>query len=532
MYKTIAKKLAEKKAMRDKYIENFIAPLRTILAEKEITCEIKGRPKSIFSIWNKIKKSNTNFDQIYDLFAIRIIIDSKPENEKSDCWNVYSIISDIYRPNPKRLRDWISTPKNSGYESLHTTVLGPENKWVEVQIRTQRMDEIAEKGHAAHWRYKEGQNAVGALSWLASIRQILENPNPYGLEEDKNSRMELYTDEIFIFTPNGDLRKLPAKATVLDFAYDIHSNIGNTCTAGKINGKVVPIKQELQNGDKVEILTSKQQSPKHDWLSFVRTGKARGRIKKYLADLEYKDAEQGKEILQRKLQSFKVKFGDDNIHRILKHLGYKHANDLYLAIAQNKIDFTKIKELYSDAPKVDADKKPQAINTDDFKQKLNNKLTEETSSNLLIIDNNVDNVDYKLATCCNPIKGDDIFGFVSSAGGIKIHRLTCPNAFNMLERYPYRIIKTKWTSKDGNYQFAVGVRVTGNDEIGIVSNVTQVLSKDVKVKIRSFNISSRDGNFEGLLSLYIEDITKLDKLLDKIKSIKGVHTAIRFDSYR
>lgn len=531
IYKTIAKKIAEKKTIRDDYIQAFIKPLELTLKNRGIKCEIKGRPKSIFSIWNKIKNSNTDFNQIYDLFAIRIIIDSEIEDEKNDCWNVYSIVSDIYRPNPNRLRDWISSPKNSGYESLHTTVLGPDNKWVEVQIRTNRMDEIAEKGHAAHWRYKEGKNAVGSVSWLASIRQILENQNPDGLEEDKNSRIELYTDEIFIFTPQGDLRRLRANATVLDFAYEIHSNIGNTCTAGKINSKLVPIKQKLQNGDKVEILTSKLQTPKHDWLSFIKTSKARGRIKKYLADIEYKDAEQGKEILQRKLQSFKVKFGDDNLHKIIKQFRYKHTNDLYIAVTQNKVDFSEIKQLFSDAPKPDTEKKPVAIDANVFKKKLTRKIENE-SDNLLIIDNNIAHLDYKFATCCNPIKGDEIFGFISANGGIKIHRLRCPNATNMLQKYPYRIIKTKWSHSSAQHEFTVGIRIIGSDEIGIVSNVTQLLSNDLRVNIRSFNISSHDGNFEGLLSLYILNIQNLDKLLDKIKTIKGIHTAERFDSFK
>ncbi len=527
-YKTIAKKLAEKKKERDLYIKNFISPLKKLLKEKGIKCEIKGRPKSIYSIWNKIKKSNTDFEQIYDLFAIRIIIDSIPEDEKNDCWHVYSIISDIYRPNPKRLRDWISTPKNSKYESLHTTVLGPENKWVEVQIRTIRMDEVAEKGHAAHWRYKEGEKAVGSVSWLSHIRDILENPSPNGLEEDQNSRMELYTDEIFIFTPQGDLRKLRANATVLDFAYEIHSNIGNTCTAGKINGNVVPIKQQLKNGDKVEILTSKNQTPKRDWLSFVKTSKARGRIKKYLADIEYKDAEQGKEILFRKLQSIKVKFGDDNIHKILNQLKFKHANDLYLSIAQNKTDFSEIKKIFTESS--DSTKKHTAVNAEEFEKKIG-RLSEKETEDLLIIDENLSNVDYKFATCCNPIKGDNIFGFISANGGIKIHRLQCPNAANMLNKYHYRIIKAAWSKKGAKHNFAVGIRVIGSDEIGIVSNVTQFLSKDMKINIRSFNISSKDGNFEGFFSLYIYDTLNLDKLLERICTIKGVHFAERFDSY-
>lgn len=526
IYKTIAKKLAEKRTQRDEYIQKFIEPIQKNLEIKEF--EIKGRPKSIYSIWNKLKKSNVSFEHIYDLFAIRIIINSKLEDEKSDCWNVYSIVSDIYRPNPNRLRDWISSPKHSGYESLHTTVLGPENRWVEVQIRTKRMDEIAEKGYAAHWKYKEGASAVGSVSWLARIRSILENPEEESLEEDKNSRMQLYTDEIFIYTPQGDLRRLKAQATVLDFAYDIHGDIGNTCTGAKVNGKVVPIKHVLHNGDKIEILTAKSQTPKQDWLSFVVTSKARQRIKKYLKDLEYKEVEAGKEIIVRKFTQNKVKFGDDNVHKLLKFYGVKSALDLYVAASQNKLDISLLKDFFEDLNKNESEKKPITIDSQEFKEKLHKRLNAE-HDNLLIIDNSVDNVDYKLSPCCNPIKGDEIFGFLSAGGGIKVHRLNCPNAMNMLEKYPYRIIKTRWTNSQSNKEFNVGIRVIGNDDLSIINNITQIISRESNIKMRSINIYSNDGNFEGRLSLYITDNHHLHKLLEKIKSIKGVHTAERFD---
>lgn len=528
IYKTIAKKLAEKRTQRDEYIQKFIEPIQKNLEIKEFEFEIKGRPKSIYSIWNKLKKSNVSFEHIYDLFAIRIIINSKLEDEKSDCWNVYSIVSDIYRPNPNRLRDWISSPKHSGYESLHTTVLGPENRWVEVQIRTKRMDEIAEKGYAAHWKYKEGASAVGSVSWLARIRSILENPEEESLEEDKNSRMQLYTDEIFIYTPQGDLRRLKAQATVLDFAYDIHGDIGNTCTGAKVNGKVVPIKHVLHNGDKIEILTAKSQTPKQDWLSFVVTSKARQRIKKYLKDLEYKEVEAGKEIIVRKFTQNKVKFGDDNVHKLLKFYGVKSALDLYVAASQNKLDISLLKDFFEDLNKNESEKKPITIDSQEFKEKLHKRLNAE-HDNLLIIDNSVDNVDYKLSPCCNPIKGDEIFGFLSAGGGIKVHRLNCPNAMNMLEKYPYRIIKTRWTNSQSNKEFNVGIRVIGNDDLSIINNITQIISRESNIKMRSINIYSNDGNFEGRLSLYITDNHHLHKLLEKIKSIKGVHTAERFD---
>ena len=524
-YKMIAQKLAEKKSMRDAYIKEFITPIETALKEKGVQCEIKGRPKSIHSIWKKIQKSKVSFENIYDLFAIRIIIDTDVEHEKSACWNVYSIVSDLYRPNPNRLRDWISSPKNTGYESLHTTVLGQENKWVEVQIRTRRMDEIAEKGHAAHWKYKEGAGAVGATDWLAKIRQILENPDSESMDEDKNSRMQLYTDEIFIFTPNNDLRKLRANATVLDFAYEIHGNIGDSCVGGKVNGKVVPIKHRLENGDRVEILTSKTQTPKRDWLTFVQTSKARSHIKKFLTDAEFKHVEQGKEIVLRKFAQVKLKFSDDLVIKLLKHLGLKNTNDLYLAALQNKIDFSCLKELFT-TPKTDVDKKTIAIKPEEFKKSVHKKLDVD-SADLLVIDNNVNKVDYRFAPCCNPIKGDEIFGFVTAGGGIKIHRLNCPNALNMLEKYPYRIIKTQWTASANNSSFTAGVRIIGNDDLGIINNVTQLLGREKDIAIRSISINSRDGQFEGYLSLSINDTEHLTKILDKIRAIKGVHTAER-----
>lgn len=526
VYKTIAQKLAEKKADRDAYIQRFIDPLKELLTSKGIPpFEIKGRPKSIHSIWNKLQKGKVTFEHIYDLFAIRIIIDSELENEKRDCWNVYSIISDLYRPNPNRLRDWISSPKSSGYESLHTTVLGPENRWVEVQIRTRRMDEIAEKGQAAHWIYKDGNTASGSVHWLARIRNILENPADEGLENDSNSRMELYTDEVFIFTPQGDLRKLPANATLLDFAYDIHSNLGNTCTGGKVNGKIVSIKQVLKNGDKVEIFTSKNQSPKQDWLSFVKTSKARQHIKKYLREAECKMAEMGKETLARKFAQWEVKFSDENIRKLLKQINLKEPFDLYMAVLENKVDFSEMKAFFTE--KVE-DKKPTPIDSEDFSIKINRKIEKQTD-NLLVIDDISDNLDYKLARCCSPIKGDEIFGFVTAGGGIKIHRLNCPNAYNMMETYPYRIIKARWGKNDTNVDFTVGVRVVGNDEISIVNNITEFLSKDSLVKLRGINLNSKDGSFEGLLTLSIHDIEHLDKIISKITAIKGVHSAERFD---
>lgn len=525
IYKSIAKKLSETKKERDLYIDNFIAPIKTALENKKIKFSIKGRPKSIHSIWNKLKKNNAKFESIYDLFAIRIIIDSTPENEKSDCWHVYSIVSDIYRPNPNRLRDWISAPKISGYESLHTTVVGPEGRWVEVQIRTERMDEIAEKGHAAHWKYKEGENAVGSTGWLANVRNALENPNISDLE-DSSSRIELYSNEIFIFTPAGDLRKISAGATILDFAYELHTNIGSSCTGGKVNGKIVPIKHSLSNGDQVEILTSKTQTPKRDWLHFVKTSKAKSRIKKYLKESEFKNAEEGKDIIMRKLNQIKVKFGDDSVFKMVKHYKLKDSLDLYLKAVEEKIDFSELKVLFS-PDKNEDEKKPNQIDVKDFTTKVHKRIN--SGENFLIIDDNVDNIDFRLAKCCKPIKGDDIFGFLTASGGLTLHRVSCPNAPDLLSRYPYRVVKTKWTaSNNTDSKFLVGIKVIGVDEIGIISTITSVISRDLQVKMRNINVISNDDTFEGEITLYIEDNQHLDALLKKLRGIKGVYSAERY----
>lgn len=529
MYKSIAKKLAETKANREAFIKEFILLISDSLNEMDIPYEVKGRPKSIHSIWNKIKKGKVEFERIYDLFAIRIILDSPLENEKADCWHAYSIISDIFRPNPNRLRDWISAPKPSGYESLHTTVLGPGGKWVEVQIRSKRMDEIAEKGNAAHWKYKGGKQSGSDISWLASIREILENNEEEKLDDASSTRMELYSDEVFIFTPNGDLKKLSQGATILDFAYEIHSSIGDTCVGGKVNGKIVPIRHELKNGDKVEILTAKNQVPSRDWLNFVVTSKAKNKIRRYLVEQEHKNADAGKEILMRKLNQAKVKFDDESVLRLVKHFKLKSAIELYVKIAENQIDTTIIRSLFDDVEKNESDKKPNKIDLTELQGKIQRKFHNEKETDYLIIDERIDKIDYKLAKCCNPIKGDEIFGFISATGGVKIHRLNCPNALQMTEKYPYRMIQARWTNVGASAKFIAGIRVTGADEVGIISTITQLISQDPKMQLRSINVESKDGLFEGKLAIYITDLEHLDAFLSKVKGIKGVHSASRFD---
>lgn len=524
VYKTIAKKLSETKKNREEYISTFIKPIEAELKKTGIKFTIKGRPKSIHSIWNKLKNNKVTFEQVYDLFAIRIILDSEGEHEKPDCWNAYSIVSDIYRPNPKRLRDWISAPKNSGYESLHTTVIGPEGKWVEVQIRTTRMDEVAEKGPAAHWRYKEGKKAVGSTSWLSRIREALETQKADAFEKEHTAKIDLYSDEIFIFTPTGDLRRLRADSTILDFAYEIHTKIGHTCSGGKVNGKVLPIKHVLQNGDRVEIITTKNQTPKRDWLSFVRSTKAKQRIKKFLKEEEHKETEEGKEILIRKLNQIKVKFDDQSVFKIIKYFKCADSYELYKNVLDEKIDFSELKTLFTEEkPSVH---KPEQINSEKFSDKINTKITKNEDA--LVIDQTLDNVEYTLAPCCNPIKGDEIFGFVSSGQGIKIHRINCPNAAEMLNRYPYRVISATWKSVS-NSQFLAGIRVIGMDEIGIISTITELISRDLQVNMRNLNVESNDGVFEGKIIVFVQDNKHLDSLLKKIRTLKGVHSASRFD---
>ena len=529
-YKSIAAKLAETKVSRETFIKEFILMLQGSLDAMNIPYEIKGRPKSIHSIWNKLKTGRVEFDRIYDLFAIRIILDSSLENEKDDCWHAYSIVSDIFRPNPKRLRDWISAPKPSGYESLHTTVLGPGGKWVEVQIRSKRMDEIAEKGNAAHWKYKGGKQSGNETSWLARIREILENSDEEKLDGVSSARLELYSDEIFVFTPNGDLKKMPNGSTILDFAYEVHSSIGETCVGGKVNGKIVPIRHLINNGDKIEILTAKNQMPSRDWLNFVITSKAKNKIKRFIAEQENKEVDAGKDILVRKLNQLKIKFDEDSVHKLVKHFKLKNVIELYVKVAQNQLDTANFKTIFEDVDKTESDRKPNRIDIDELQGKINRKFKDKDENDCLIIDESVDKIEYKLAKCCNPIKGDEIFGFISALGGIKIHRLNCPNALQMTEKYPYRLIPARWTNTGANAKFMTGIRVTGADEVGIISTITQLISQDNKIQMRSINVESKDGLFEGKIVVYIIDLVHLDSLLSKIKSVKGVHHASRYDA--
>lgn len=525
-YYMIKEKLNATKQARDAYIDRFIGPVKARLEEAGLKFHIKGRTKSIHSIWQKIKKQQCGFEGIYDLFAIRIILDSPLEKEKQQCWQVYSIITDMYQPNPKRLRDWLSVPKSNGYESLHITVLGPENKWVEVQIRTERMDDIAEHGLAAHWRYKGIKSGGQMDEWLANIRSALEAGD--GLQVMDQFRMDLTPDEIYAFTPKGDLFKFPAGVTVLDFAYRIHSKIGNSCVGGRVNGKVVSMRQELHSGDSVEIITQGNQSPKRDWLNIVKTSKAKSKIRLALKETQAKDGLYAKELLERRFKNKKVEIEESVMGHLIKKMGFKETSDFYRQIADGKLDPNEVIERYVAVRDhlQNATKEHETVSAENFSFESPDEELTHSDDDVLTIDQNLKGIDYQLAPCCHPIYGDPIFGFVTAGGGIKIHRTDCPNAAEMRRRFGYRIVKARWSGK-GQSKYAITLRVIGNDDIGVVSNLTNVISKDEKIVMRSINIDSHDGLFSGNLVVQLEDTTRLQSLIKKLKAVKGVRDVSR-----
>lgn len=527
-YYMIKENLNATKRSRDAYIEKFISPLGEKLAGMGIKCHIKGRTKSIHSIWQKMKKQKCGFNGIYDLFAIRIIIDSPLSEEKMQCWQAYSLITDMYQPNPKRLRDWLSVPKSNGYESLHITVLGPENKWVEVQIRTERMDEIAEKGLAAHWRYKGIKSESGLDDWLKNIRAALENNDNLQLMDQ--FKMDLYEDEVFVFTPKGDLLKFPKGATILDFAYHIHSGVGNKCVGGKINGKNVPIREVLHSGDTVEILTQSNQTPKADWTNIVKTGRARAKIRQSLKELQIKDGLYAKEILERKFRNRKVEMEDSVMSHLVKRLGFKEMSDFYRQIVDEKLDANDIVDKYIEERDHEVNLKYAGVVRSAEGFSLGGQNAEgsgfRSSDDELVIGQNLKGVDFSLAKCCNPIYGDPIFGFVTVSGGIKVHCQNCPNAPEMRKRFGYRIVKARWSGK-GQSKYQISLRIVGNDDIGIVNNITNIISKEEKIVMRSINIDSHDGLFSGNLDVLIDDTLKLEALLKKLRTVRGVKSVER-----
>ncbi len=524
-YYMIKEKLNTTKRARDFYIDRFITPIKEKLDEMGIHCHVKGRTKSIHSIWQKMKKQKCGFEGIYDLFAIRIIIDSPLDKEKMLCWQTYSMITDMYQPNPKRLRDWLSVPKSNGYESLHITVLGPENKWVEVQIRTERMDEIAERGLAAHWRYKGIKGEAGLDEWLGNIRSALETNDDVQLMDQ--FKMDLYEDEVFVFTPKGDLFKFPKGATILDFAYHIHSGIGNKCVGGRINGKNVPIREVLHSGDQVEIITQNNQKPKQDWMNIVKTSRAKAKLRLALKETQVKDGLYAKEMLARKLKNRKIEIDESTMSHMIKKLGIKEMSDFYKQLADEKLDINNIIDKYIEVRNEETSVKTVITRSaEDFNFETVNDEGTKGGEDVLVIDRNLKGVDYSLAKCCHPIFGDPIFGFVTVTGGIKVHCQNCPNAPELRKRFGYRIVKAKWSGK-GTSQYNITLRVVGNDDIGIVNNITSIISKEEKIVMRSINIDSHDGLFSGNLVVQIEGTQRLDSLLKKIKTVKGVKSVIR-----
>lgn len=522
-YNYVECRLKQTTASRNKLIREFSGPLNEILEKQGFKFIIKSRTKSIHSIMLKMKKQGVEFDEVYDLFAIRIIIDTTPENEKSDCWRAYSIVTDLYQPNPSRLRDWISVPKSNGYESLHTTVIGPRGKWVEVQIRTTRMDEIAEKGLAAHFKYKGIRGEGGLDTWLSKMREILESPEKEESMFLDQVRSGLYTDEVFVFTPKGDLRQLPAGATLLDFAFDIHTAVGSTCVGGKVNGRNVTIRYQLQNGDHVDIIRSKNQKPKQDWLSFVVTNKAKTKIRQALNEEKARAAAEGKEMLMRRLKNWKIAYGDQVIQKLINHYNFKTAQDLYYLIDTGKIELLEIKDILLET---EAQASALVVVPQQPAGKETKEVQEVQYSDYLVIEDKVEGLDYRLAKCCNPVFGDNIFGFVTISEGIKIHRKGCPNAHNMMSRYPYRVISARWTKTKTSPSFIASVKITGVEEIGMVNRIADVLAAN-SVAIRSFNYNMEDGMFEGILTVMVPNNDILYGVLRKMLAIKGVLKASR-----
>ncbi len=529
IYQQIASDLKESKAARDKFIKEFIAPIEEDIRELGFDFVIKGRPKSIFSIWNKMKKQKIPFEEVYDLFAIRIILKTKPDQEKAACWQVYSIVTDYYKPNPDRLRDWISTPRANGYESLHTTVMSKTGQWVEVQIRTERMDEIAEKGYAAHWKYKENgaHQESGLESWITKVRDMLQHSNDSAIEFVDEFRSNLFNEEVFVFTPKGDLKVLPNGATALDFAFEIHSEIGIRCLGAKVNQRLVPLSYILSNGDQVEVLTSSKQKPSEDWLRFVVSSKARTRIKEFLKEDKKRYVVDGKEIVTRKLKQLRLTLNNETLNQLRAYFNAKTVNDFFYNVGKGYLDPQEIRKFKSDKLAKSNGHQDNILDTKTFEKEI--KKIRGVESDMLLIGEDMDRIDYTLAKCCNPISGDDVFGFVTVNEGIKIHRTSCPNAIELMSNYGYRIIKAKWTSHK-ELAFLAGLRITGTDRVGIVNDITRIISSELKVNMRSITIDTNDGIFEGTIMLFVHDTEHLEILMKKLAKVAGVVRVSRFDS--
>ncbi|MBS1730877.1 MAG: bifunctional (p)ppGpp synthetase/guanosine-3',5'-bis(diphosphate) 3'-pyrophosphohydrolase [Bacteroidetes bacterium] len=525
-YKEIARKLSETKRERTRYINEFIKPLKEKLNKTGIAFEIFGRPKSIHSIWNKIKKKNVSFEEVYDLFAIRIIIDSQPEKEKEECWKVYSFITDEYNPSPERLRDWLSNPKSNGYEALHTTVMGPQGKWVEVQIRSKRMNEIAEKGLAAHYKYKEGSNNEDRFDkWFSQIRDAISNQDTDGIDFLQDFKVSFLAEEIYVYTPKGEVKMLPTGSTALDFAFSIHTAVGSKCIGAKVNHKLVPISHKLRSGDQIEIITSNKQKPNEDWLGFVVTAKARSKIKDSLKEEKRKIAEDGKYILQKKLEGMGAGFNQHNIDELVSYYKVLSQLDLFYDIAVKTNDLKDLKSFHVLGDKLEM---PRIVKIPEIKTETDNKHSKKDSE-LIIFGESSDKIKYTLAKCCNPIPGDSVFGFVSTGKGLSIHRTNCPNAAQMMANYGHRIVKTKW-AKNKEISFLTGLKIIGLDDVGVVNKISNVISGEMKINISALTIESMEGLFEGTIKIFVHDKEELDNLVNQLKKLNGIQSVKRFDT--
>jgi len=530
-YREIAKRLSETKRERTRYINEFIRPLKEKLTASGFHFEIYGRPKSIHSIWNKIKKKSVSFEEVYDLFAIRVILDSPPEKEKEDCWKVYSMITDEYMPSPERLRDWLSNPKSNGYEALHTTVMGPQGKWVEVQIRTKRMNEIAEKGLAAHYKYKEGSNDEDRFDkWFGQIREVLNTPDTAdGVDFLQDFKTSFLAEEIYVYTPKGEVKMLPTGSTALDFAFAIHSAIGTKCIGAKVHHKLVPISHKLRSGDQVEIITSSKQKPSEDWLSFVVTAKARNKIKDALREEKRKVAEDGKYLLQRKLEAMGAAYSQYNIEELVQFYKAPSSLDLHYRIATKAIDLKELKEFQVLGDKLEIPKPKTLIVGEPVVDHTHHKTFNRKDSELIIFGESSDKIMYSLAKCCNPIPGDDVFGFVSTGKGLIIHRTSCPNAAQLLANYGHRVVKTKW-AKNKEISFLTGLKIVGLDDVGVINKITNVISGDLRINIAALTIESKEGLFQGTIKVFVHDKEELEELVSRLKSLAGIQTVDRFDT--
>ena len=527
IYEEIALKLKKGEAVRRRFISRFILPIREALDREGFEYTIKGRPKSIHSIYNKMLKKHVSFEEVYDVFAIRIIIESRPENEKADCWKVYSVVTDFYQPNPDRLRDWISIPKVNGYESLHTTVMSPGGRWVEVQIRTSRMDEVAEMGLAAHYRYKDDEEHASALdTWLTRVREVLEDVGSSAVDFVHDFKLDLFSDEIVVFTPKGEMRNLPTGATALDFAFEIHTQVGRQCIGAKVNHRLVPLSQPLKSGDQIEIITSKKQQPKEDWLNFVITGKARNRIKQSLREQKRKLAVVGRDMVQRQFRKWGAKADDQNIQALLDHFRANSVTDLHYQVARGRYDLEALEKPSLRGGRIVLPKR-KASSEDRSLEEVVREIRGGDQSALLIGDD-LQKIDYKLSPCCNPIPGDDVFGFITINDGIKIHRVNCPNAVQLMSNFAYRIVKARWKGKD-TVEFLAGIKFSGIDDVGLVNKITSIISHEHNVNMRAISFESHDGIFEGKVMAFVHDTDHLDALMDKLRRVNGVRLVERVD---